>query len=521
MTRRPWSLPVPSDAPHMPARADAPGRARWLGLGIAALLPLAALMLLMHFDVPLGRPGKFVYPYSPITAQRLAAAPWLAIPTAMLAIAVGWWGAALRSVRVASWVALAAGAIGVAAWSVVAPPAFAAQHFFNLRSPSQDGAFFNEAKHVEQVGVVAYLRDFPARAQTPEAEMRGTRVISNPPGATLLALAAQRVSRWPALRKLLLAGVDEPLSPDVQGAVAAALAYGWLLTLLWLLALPALLAAGATVLAPPVALTFALVSWLTPATLLLTPGKDAAQLLSVAVMLGCWLHAWRRDSWIAAAAAGVVFALSCLLSLVHVWVALALVAAALLHPPQGPRWRLAWRQIAPAAIAAVASLVVLYMLTGYDSLSASRAVAAAQARVTRGPDSMPLLWQALGVPLFLLFCGPALWLSVVSRRRRDPDARNSVAFGRSLCLLTAATMLATVGFTNAETPRLWLVFMPPLQFGLCQWREAPSPGGLRRGSVALLLVQVAVSAVCWAMMDMRGAEERLIRPSDGAPRLFG
>src|SRR5690606_21202439 len=65
------------------------------------------------------------------------------------------------------------------------PPAYVAQHWFNMASPPQDGAFLEEAEHVNDPG--DYLRNFPQRARTPPAELKGTRVVSIPPAATLPA----------------------------------------------------------------------------------------------------------------------------------------------------------------------------------------------------------------------------------------------------------------------------------------------------------------------------------------------
>jgi hypothetical protein len=123
---------------------------------------------------------------------------------------------------------------------------------------------------------------------------------------------------------------------------------------------------------------------------------------------------------------------------------------------------------------------------------------------------MPLAWQALVIPLFLLFAGPALWAMALWRPDRvvgDPNRR----FAFALLALTLAAMLATVGFTNVETPRLWIAFVPLLMLGLALRLPAFAVGGLPwRGLLAALVAaQLTASALQWSFMDMRETEMRL------------
>jgi hypothetical protein len=72
-------------------------------------------------------------------------------------------------------------------------------------------------------------------------------------------------------------------------------------------------------------------------------------------------------------------------------------------------------------------------------------------------------------------------------------------------------MLLTVGFTNLETPRLWIPFVPLLLLGSLLRIEAlrqPS----RRVALALAVLvatQVTAAALQWSFMDMRETESRL------------
>ena len=86
-------------------------------------------------------------------------------------------------------------------------------------------------------------------------------------------------------------------------------------------------------------------------------------------------------------------------------------------------------------------------------------------------------------------------------------------------LLAAAVMLVTIGFTNMETPRLWIPFMPLLLLGAAlQLRVFRDTGGQARLLLAVLvLVQTACSATQWSFLDAREAETRL---STTTPRYF-
>jgi hypothetical protein len=507
----------------MTPRPNAPTEVDWrrarVVLLVAALVPLAATVILRQNHVPLGCPGRFVYLYSPVTAYRLAA-----VPAAVLlagALAVGTW---LTSVWRRGLALVALGAIALGVWAYVAPPHYRNQHIFNAESPSQDGAFVHEALRVTSVR--EYLHDFPRRAQAPAAAMRGTRVVSNPPGATLLAVGVERlVRRFPFLREWALGPLHSELSPTsaeaaLQYAQAVGLVFFWVLTGLWIIAGVALYGLARLFVAPAAAVAYALCCVFTPATLLLTPGKDSAQLLTVAIPLWLWLWAVRRDRVIPAVLAGLVLPIVCLGSLVHVWIA-AVVLAATWLAAERPRGFLL-RAALPGMVGAAIGVLGLYVLCDADILAIARAVARAQAEVTRGPHAMPLAWQMLGIPLFLLFVGPAWWTTttwtVLPRLGLRGQADHDTRLGLCLVLVTVVVMLATVGFTNLETPRLWIPFTPLLLLGVVLQLGALRRPDRRAAQMLALLVavQVITAALQWSFMDMREAETRLVEQ-----RLFG
>ncbi|MEW6252186.1 MAG: hypothetical protein AB1716_16225, partial [Planctomycetota bacterium] len=357
----------------------------WLPLLIGAVLPLVVHLLLYVAQVPLGYPGRAVNPYSPIIGQRLANVP----VAALVGTLIGWavWRAGTTSGRNRTLAVglVAVAALGVGAWSFHAPPEYRTQHVLNMHSPAQDGAFVVEAllgiQGDERGSVRAYLEHFPQRTRKSPGEMRGTRVTSNPPGTTLLAYAvAELVQSSPRLRAWLLREAGALFEESAREAgradsawqgparrlalghsASAGFATAIALTALWLSAGALFYGAGRLFLPPAVAGVLAVCCVFTPATLMFTPGKDPAQLLTTALPLYLWLLAVRRG-WIwAAALAGAVFTLSCVASLVHVWLAAIAVAATLLSRRNEPRelWRLLGRALLPAVMGAVLAAVAL------------------------------------------------------------------------------------------------------------------------------------------------------------------
>ena len=493
----------------------------------AVVVPLAVTALLRGLHVPLGCPGRLVYLYSPVMDWRLSALPAVLVLAGAVAVGVGLTTAAAAHRRRAGFLIVMFGVIALAVWSYFAPPDHYEQHVFNALSPSHDGAFVMEALAVDSAR--EYLRFFPQRARTPPEEMRGTRVISNPPGATLLAFAARRlVELFPDLTELTgpPRGESLPSTPPFEWlrySSAVGLVFFWLLMGLWLCAGVFLYHVGRLFWPPVVAAAYAVCCVFSPMTLLFTPGKDPAQLLTVAVPLYLWIGAVRQHRGGMAGLAGGMFVLSSLMGLVHIWLAVIVAVATWWSAWREPRdaGRGMWRLIVPAAGGAVLAATMLYVLCGLDLIATVRAVARAQSEVTRGVNAMPLAWQLLGVPLFLLFAGPAWWTitlwSCVHPSETTGPAEGSrphavtIRFGRDLLIVSAAVLLATVGFTNLETPRLWISFLPLLLLGALLRIEALREPSRRVAIILAVLtgVQIAGTALQWVFMDMREAETRL------------
>jgi len=64
-------------------------RTDWELLALAAFLPLAVGVVLYQLDVPLGKPGTLVYPYSPLVALRIAELP-VAVRLALVLAGATW-----------------------------------------------------------------------------------------------------------------------------------------------------------------------------------------------------------------------------------------------------------------------------------------------------------------------------------------------------------------------------------------------------------------------------------------------
>jgi len=502
---------------------------------VVALVPLAVTFVLRAAGVPLGKPGTFTYLYSPdgIFERRVEQLPAALLIAGALAAGVWLLCDARRGRRRGGAAMVVSGLLAIGAWSLIAPPQWRSQVYFNLSSPSHDGAFLTEAAQLDALGVIEYLRAFPERAATPKHEMRGTRVISNPPAATLLAQLARRLAADSAATGALLDRIlaDEPPEVRADLRLREALVFAFLLHGLWMLSAAVLFCAAREVLDAPLATLLAIVATISPATLTFTPGKDPAQLLTAAALLWLALRAWRRSSPLTAVAAGVTAAIAALVGLIHVWLALVLLVAALAATPRAELGRFALRVLAPAAAGALAVVALLWLAWRIDAVAILRSVAAAQASVTRGPDAMPWTWQLLGIPLFALFAGPALWF--LALRGGWPAAAPQAApagdagaraqrFGRWLVGVSAVVMVATVAFTNVETPRLWMPFQPLLLLGLLLTWEPRSRARSDRAALlaAVVFLHVAASAAQWSLMDMRESENRLLESVEAPPRFF-
>ncbi|MCG3130077.1 MAG: hypothetical protein FLDDKLPJ_00825 [Phycisphaerae bacterium] len=528
---------------------------------LLGLTPLVVLILLAWTEVPLGQPDYLVYRYSQWRLVRLMRA---CVP-ALIGAGMIWSLHRSRLDRgsLASWVCVA-GTAALAAWTWFAPPQPVSQHMFNLNSPSHDGAFIWEAEEVGDprtyVSAVFY-----ERLRLDVARMRGTRVLSNPPGATLLAWACQRLirdhPRWRDFADRILNWGDaapdsapqagssaNPASRDAGDPEEAwpedfrtAVLFSLVLTLLWALSWPLGYAVARLYLPPAAALVIGTACAWNPATLNFTPGKDPAQGLTTLMIVYPALRGFLRGSGAWSCLSGAALIAGLTLGLVHAWVALILAAGTGLC---------AWRSrgagrwfkinLLPACVGAGLSVAALYALTGWNLPRTCVAV------TLRYPQIQVHLREGgytfVGFPVFLLFAGPTFWVLAATAMRVMTADRGrrcvagastemsdvAAAAGRWIMLAAAPCLMYCYFFANNnEIARLWMPFLTLLTVSLSMMlrdrlgspnetdvatlrsADAPSDRSVRPVLLLLLALQLGVTLMHWSLMDAREAEWRL------------
>jgi hypothetical protein len=487
-----------------------------LALALSAMLPLAALLLLRETHVPVGEPGETVYLFSAQSQPRLFERTWPGLLAGAL-VAAGVWQLAGVSRRRLGAALTTVGITGLLVWTWWSPPIAVAQYMIDLLSPAQDGAFVLEVRHFP-TGPRDYLRQFESRIQLSPKQMGSTRVMSNPPGMTLLAYATNATrSHAHALDVWLLGELGD--TGDVAGVLSPAMRFGLLLAVMW--GASALLAylAGRRLLSPAGAAVFALVVTFNPCTVNFVPGKDPAQLLTINAMIWLWLIAWAGPrEWRAAAwglAAGLVLVAGAVCGLIHLWVAAAVFAAT----AWAGGWRSVLRPAIGAVVGAVLAFVFLRLTLGWNAPHALFAV------YRRFKEVQPLiyphqgLWFVIGLPIFLLFVSPGLivpaWMAVRRRGYVGHQAGRS-SLGRPLLFATLIVMGLTYVFgVTYELPRLWVAFVPPLTLGAMA--ACPTFRGSWRASrharwvlAAVVAVQVLFTITHVSLMDARESEQRIL-----------
>ncbi|MBC8105323.1 MAG: hypothetical protein H7Z14_01940 [Anaerolineae bacterium] len=483
----------------------------WFALAIGAMLALRSL------DIGLGQ-GSFAYRYSEMQSQRMLRAFWLAPIAATVVLSITW---SAKRRKIAPIVAITA-VILLSVWTFFAPIKAVTQHSFNLRSPSHDGAFVDELYGMTTLR--EYLRDFDQRIQRTPAELRGTRVISNPPGTTILFYAVAYVWRpnveSPGWLERILQRYYDVNEPDALVTTMVTVQIAMLLTVLWSLAAIVWYRVARMFLSPASAMLCVLIAWFNPSTAHFVPGKDPAHLLTVGLMAWTWLAAWKRDKPTLAALSGAVLIVGATIGLIHVWVAAALVVAcawdSLARRESATHFVL--RLLLPFAAGGFAILIAIYLITDWNLAKTFFTVWRRFSQIQRELALDHTIWFVIGIPLFLLFVSPALFLFGGSAIRR----RRPMNFGARLSVVTVLIMATSyvVGVTY-ELPRLWVVFVPLLTLGLMTaspFRHLNHEGRALRAAIFIAIAHIAFTAAHWSLLDARESEHRLSGP---APTFFG
>lgn len=499
------------------------GYRRMLAVSGAALLPLLALVGLFLANVPIGQPDFLIYRYSPWWLMRLNHA-WFALGLGSAGLALLWMGLGGRKQLQPSMIggAMLAYAL-LAGWTLWAPPVSVGQHLVNLISPSHDGAFVHEGcpDGTPLPSIRTYVsQTFYERLEREPHEMRGRRVLSNPPGVTIAAVLTQRlVDSSPRLQRWLINNFDleELEDPRQQPLFAAMLLFAAGLTVVWALALgPAYLMCRLWM--PRLAaVTVAFACVFNPATVNFTPGKDPAQLFTILLLMWTWLTGYVRVQARWAFAAGVILAVATMIGLIHLWIFAILVVATGCHAlrrPEQPRihhlrsWAL--KCFLPALAGGLVVALLAYLTLDWNIIYMALRVGVRYHQIQLPVITDPFYWTLVGLPMFLLFVGPLFWSQVLALRvnRVERPAR----LGAWLLGVTVLVLVYTYfGANNSETPRLWMAFIPLLLLPLGLRRTAftnDSPVH-RRLCILLLALQLVITVAHWSLMDVRESEHRI------------
>jgi hypothetical protein len=479
-------------------------------LGATFVLPFVVILILHSLDVRIGQ-GYFAYRWTPVRALRTTRALAI-IPIAGLACGAVWMlasagGRSTRPLRGVGLLVVAMIAAGV--WILWAPPSPLTQQMFNLTSPSSDGAFL-----IEGGGNVSspreYLRDFPRRLQSSVDDLGGTRVLSNPPGMTILAYAVvDGLHPEPSeIERALLE--REGLTEENLSLAVATIRLGVTLCAIWMASGFAAYGLGRVFLSSAGSAVFAIIVTFNPCTVHFVPGKDPGQLLTINVMLWMWFAGWKRSSSLLCAIAGAVLVVGSTFGLIHIWIAIVTLLATMWESRSTDLRVFLVRCIAPALAGAIAVVLLAWIAIGWNMPLTLLAVARRWGEIQKTFNMNRPVWYVIGLPIFLLFLPSGLWLliALAAWRRR-------LHFGTRLALTTLAVMLLiyfAMGVTY-ELPRLWVAFLPPLTLGLAiDFPLLRGRGEHRRVAAVLtliVLVQIVFTAFHWTFFDAREAEYRL------------
>jgi hypothetical protein len=340
--------------------------------------------------------------------------------------------------------------------------------------------------------------------------MMGTRVLSNPPGATafcylVLHAFPPEIDPPRGLERMLVE--RSGIAPENVIFVSDSLKAAAALVLVWTLAAVSSLFLGRLLLSSAGAFVFAILVSFNPCTVHFVPGKDPAQLLTINLMLLAWLAAWKNRKPALAIFAGALLLIGSTVGLIHIWVALAAWSAVLWHNRREPR--LVMSLTAAAAVGAIAVAAIAFLAIGWNIPLQLFLVWRRFNELQATFNMNRAIWFIIGLPSFLAFLSPGFWalVGLGAHERR-------FGFGARLALCTAAMMLLTylLGITY-ELPRLWVAFLPPLTLALSM--DLPllrSPRCHRKVTAAFMLivtVQIVFTAMHWTIFDVRESEYRL------------
>jgi len=482
-------------------------------VALAGVIPLAAIIVLFTTDVPIGQP-HLIYRYSPWWVLRIwpaLVAVLISVPTACALFA------ALKPTcrrRVPLAVCAIIGYIALVVWTLFAPPNYVEQHVFNLESPSHDGAFVLESREVSSVNLYVSETFYKRLALEPQ-DMRGRRVLSNPPGTTILAVLCRRaVDASPSLKGWLIDVFDLEAAqdPEKRDDFAADMALAIVFTMIWGCAIIFGYRLCRLWMSPLPSAAVALACVFNPSTVDFTPGKDPAQLVTVLALAWTWMAAYQRKSRQMGCAAGVVVAFATMIGLIHMWILAIVAGATLWHSLKKESSLRSWITCCtlPATAGAAVVALLAYLTLDWNIALTALMTGLKYGRIQENVITDPLYWTLVGLPMFLLFIGPMLWSQLLTMRRDTVDS--PAVLGRYVLTCTVVVLTFTyLTANNNETPRLWMPFIPLLIVGMALGRSAfrARSARSRRVCCVLILLQLFVTVAHWSLMDVRESEYRL------------
>ena len=495
---------------------------------LCGTVTLMTLIVLRWTNVPLGQ--QFNYRYSQLAELKTLNGVW---PIALLLLPI---------VLAARWIVEAkARALGLslgmlcilllAVWTAFAIPRPIRQHSVNLVSPSHDGAFVMEANEIRSLP--DYLRRFDQYIHRPVSAMGGTRILANPPGMTILAVAERRIfpvsNSWMTPIEHYLIDKEDVAQDEATFMFGHGLRYGMILLLMWALSAPLAYLLGRQFMAPLGAALFALLVTFNPCTVHFSPGKDAAQLLTINAMLLAWFHGVRRDRMWATALGGALLLVGAICGLIHFWVAVAALAASLWQAWSDGRFtRVVLKHALGATIGFLVLALVIYFASGWNCIATLMATGRLYNKVKNTIGINETLWLFIGLPIFLLFVTPALWTALAlnfrngvgdfasrfrKSHRRDLRTREANPSGARLlvCVMVSMALSYKLG-VSWELPRVWIAYLPLLL--LATMIDVPLfRNGNRRALTPILIiatVSMLFTAIHWTLLDVRESEYRAI-----------
>jgi hypothetical protein len=513
-----------------PARAKPSRRSQLIfsTLILFGSVTLLALIGMRTFKVPMGQ--GFAYRYSDLAEMKVAMKIWPAIFT-LLPIALS---AYLIANPRRPWIGLSLGMFSMvllSLWTALGIPQAVRQHCINLVSPSHEGAFVLEAHGIPSLP--DYLRNFNTYIHRPVRAMGGTRVLANPPGMTILAVAERRafpirMSSPTWLERMLTdqQGIDED---EATLMFAHGLRFGMILLAMWALSAPLAYLLGREFMAPLGAALFALLVTFNPCTVHFSPGKDAAQLLTVNAMLLAWFAGVRRDRTWATAIGGAVLLVGAICGLIHFWIAIAALAASGWQAwSDGDLRRVLLKHVTSATLGFLLLAGLIYLISGWNCLSTLVATGRLYDKVKNTIGINETLWLFIGLPIFLLFVTPAFWASAVLMFRRGPravasrfrkstppDPRNRQATPNGARLLACVVISMALSYAlgvSWELPRVWIAYLPLLFLAVMIDVPLFKYANRRalRPILTIAIVSVIFTVIHWTMLDVRESEYRSI-----------